>query len=200
MKFQYAGIALCGKSGAGKDTLFKALEEGSFMGGLQFPFVRVAFADQVKLAGQKLTGVDFFDEAVKADPKNRNFLQKLGTDLMRNEWDDQHWVNQGMAAAAQHIEEGRIPVITDARFPNEAEAARKAGFLMVRLEIDEELQAARGRPRTYHASETALDDYEHYRMIIDVRNFSPEDLAEEIFEYMLDDTTVNVATTRVSSE
>lgn len=99
----------------------------------------------------------------------RDFLQKLGTDGLRDGLHPNTWVNALMAdyvAIGDILLEGEVRkvreedliypnwIITDTRFPNEAQAIKKAGGFIIRVE----------RPGTSainaHPSETALDDWE----------------------------------------
>lgn len=100
----------------------------------------------------------------------RKFLQLLGTDAIRNGLHTNTWENALFADyKLQHfgIEYGttesgeRIPVkgfetypkwvITDCRFPNEAEAVKKRGGVLVRIERETSTK------NNDHPSETALD-------------------------------------------
>lgn len=171
----YNGIALCGKAGTGKDTVCNLLR-------MQDPlFHRVGFADGVKQVAKDITGVDFFKDEVKEQAKNRAFLQFLGTDLMREKWDQEFWVNYAMNKCSELREQGFIPVITDARFPNEVHAAEEQDFLIVRLEAKPSTLEKRGRPMTDHASETALDTYP-FRHVIHTDNLSPSEVMTEVLK------------------
>lgn len=164
-------IGLIGKKRVGKDTFAAVLVE-------EFNFIRVAFADPLKslaltidpliVAGSDWAGerhltqyVDRFGwESVKDNwPESRRFLQRLGDGV--RQFDPAFWVNAGMDTAADWRdgyggdgEWSPMPVvITDVRYPNEADAIRDAGGTLVRIV----------RPGVddgdTHASETALDGY-----------------------------------------
>ena len=98
-------------------------------------------------------------------PEVRAVLQRLGTDVVRTMAPDL-WVDQAMQrvdalrepiayAWGGRVIAGEYPVVlTDVRFPNEADAIRDRGGLLLRVV----------RPRHVvdldaHPSETALDDY-----------------------------------------
>jgi hypothetical protein len=115
-------------------------------------------------------------EAVKDHyPAARRFLQRLGDGV--RQFDPEFWVRAGMEAAESQREGYRLHpvirkalvdsgndapadrdprpvVVTDVRYPNEADAIRDAGGILVRIV----------RPGVddgdTHASETALDDYD----------------------------------------
>jgi hypothetical protein len=96
----------------------------------------------------------------------RDLLQKLGTDACRNGLHTNTWVNALMADYKMHpehfndIANGRETgdgypnwIITDTRFPNEAQAIKDAGGIVIRVD----------RPGVKainaHPSETALDNW-----------------------------------------
>lgn len=94
----------------------------------------------------------------------REFLQRLGTDALRNGLHENTWVN-ALMADYKCVPADRAPggwdcdnwIITDTRFPNEAQAIKDAGGIVVRID----------RPGVTavnaHPSETALDnwDFDH---------------------------------------
>jgi len=79
----------------------------------------------------------------------RDFLQKLGTDAIRDNLHENTWVN---ATLADYTTESNW-IITDTRFPNEAEAIKKAGGIVVRI------NRPGVQPINPHPSETSLDDW-----------------------------------------
>jgi len=79
----------------------------------------------------------------------RDFLQKLGTDAIRDGLHENTWVN---ATLADYTTESNW-IITDTRFPNEAEAIKKAGGIVVRI------NRPGVQPINPHPSETSLDDW-----------------------------------------
>lgn len=84
----------------------------------------------------------------------RDFLQKLGTEAMRNGLHENVWVN---ATFANHMPQDRW-IITDVRFPNEAQAILDRKGILVRMN--------RNSDTGDHPSETALDDYK-FDIVID---------------------------------
>lgn len=89
----------------------------------------------------------------------REFLQKLGTDGLRTGLHTNVWVNALMAdyEGLYDIDTDRTTypnwIITDTRFPNEAQAIKNAGGIVIRID----------RPGVTavnaHPSETALDNW-----------------------------------------
>lgn len=99
----------------------------------------------------------------------REFLQKLGTDAIRNGLHEDTWVNATMAG----YDSKRTPpnwIITDVRFPNEFDAIKKRGGIMVRV--------FRQGMTSSHISETALDTYEHDIYISNKGNI--DDLVDKV--------------------
>lgn len=174
-------VGLIGKKRVGKDTFAAVLVE-------EFGFARVAFADPLKemaltidppipFYGTRLLSekvADYGWEFVKDTyPEARRFLQRLGDGA--RQFDPEFWVRAGMAqvystrgsrslAMFQHVDAPKPVVITDVRYPNEADAIRDAGGTLVRIV----------RPGVddgdTHESETALDGYEVDATIYNVRD------------------------------
>lgn len=115
----------------------------------------------------------------------REFLQKLGTDGLRNGLHSNVWVNALMAdykhtqvqwanGPIGGYEDGELPnwIITDTRFPNEAEAIREKEGIMIRVE------RPGVKPINNHPSEVSLDDYTFDHVI--QNNGSLEDLLKKV--------------------
>jgi hypothetical protein len=86
----------------------------------------------------------------------REFLQKLGTDALRNGLHDDVWVNALMADYKPPKMDQYNPsnwVITDVRFPNEARAIRKKEGMLIRVE------RPGVKPINDHPSEIGLDHW-----------------------------------------
>lgn len=159
-------VGLMGRKRVGKDTFARTMVE-------HYGFTAFAFADPLRQA--LLTTDPIVDYSIDYDeccgdavvperlsevvatygwerakdvyPEVRVLLQRLGTDAIRA-IDPDFWVRAAMDRIAKH---DGYAVVTDVRFPNEADAIRSAGGLLVRLT----------RPSAAsldsHASETALD-------------------------------------------
>lgn len=94
----------------------------------------------------------------------RELLQKLGTDAIRNGLHPNAWVNAAMAGYKPTIvgydgngsPVSELPhwIFTDCRFPNEAQAVKDRGGVVIRVD-----RPGVG-PVNDHPSETALDDWD----------------------------------------
>lgn len=89
-------------------------------------------------------------------------LQHYGTDVMRKK-DLNHWVKK-IGERLDKITRWQVSVITDVRFPNEAEWVRSRGGYLINI-----VRLAPGAKRYIdptrdpkHPSETALDDYTNW--------------------------------------
>ena len=114
----------------------------------------------------------------------REFLQKLGTDAIRDGLHTNAWVNALMAgykpgpfypdvAIEKHA---KLPnwIITDTRFPNEAEAIKKAGGIVIRVD------RPGVKPINDHPSETGLDDWKFDYKIANVSDIKALSLSVQM--------------------
>lgn len=153
-------VGISGYATAGKDTLGLALAD--------YGYQRFGFADIMKEAAyaldtpvrmydgawssvQPLVDAYGWDKAKKMFPDIRRLLQRLGTEVGRNLFGQDFWVEHTMAA----IDKAGLDkaVITDCRFANEAQAVAGRDGLVVRV-----TRAGVG-PANDHVSEIGLDDW-----------------------------------------
>ena len=145
---------------AGKDSVAKFMVE-------DHGFTTLAFAGPLKEAAKIIFG--WTDEHVYGDLKEvvdpywgfspRWALQHMGTEAMRKNIDDQIWVKATMRKVKPLLDAGQKVVITDVRFPNEAQAIIDAGGELWRIDRP-------GLEPATHASETAMDGYEHWHQTV----------------------------------
>lgn len=156
-------IGISGKAGSGKDTLAKFLQE-------ILPHIDnipcyeiVHFADPLKEAVETACMLDTWYTRTQEGKKTelewldkmtvREVLQKFGTAIREGVHPD-FWVR----ALMEGTNDWDI-IIPDVRFPNEAEEIRKRGGILIRIE-------RKGSGAGDHISETALDDYDKWNMVI----------------------------------
>jgi dephospho-CoA kinase len=107
-------IGLCGKAGSGKSTVAQYLQEN-------YGFEKIAFADSLKEMLLK-SGIVTLTDLDKKTPYTRFLLQRIGTDIMRNQVNPDYWVNKTLVRIGELISKGKKKiVIDDIRFLNEAE-------------------------------------------------------------------------------
>lgn len=149
-------IGITGRKQAGKDSFAARLVKAH-------GFTRVAFADPMRefaLALDPLVDSHYrlseivyslgWDVAKESIPEVRRTLQRLGTEAGRIVLGDRVWVDAAMAKI--DAADGPV-VVTDVRFPNEADAIIAAGGILVRVVRPGHETA------DVHASETSMDGY-----------------------------------------
>lgn len=134
-------IGITGLAGHGKDTIGQILVE-------RHGFTRVAFADKVREAAVVIDPLVWYKDEkknvawrladlifvagwseAKKSPDVRRLLQRIGTDMGRNLFGADVWINALFAT----FDNSKDYVITDVRFPNEADAIRQRGGEMWRV-------------------------------------------------------------------
>ena len=149
-------IGLSGKRGAGKNTVAELIQE------LLPHYTEHAFASKLKYFASQLagSGYDYYSQTGKQEFMPEwgmsvgEFLQKLGTDAIRNGLHENAWV----LALFAGLQEDEHALITDCRFPNELAAIQARGGIVVRVEGDPLKQRGDGTRDDNHPSECALDD------------------------------------------
>lgn len=142
------------------------------------------FAGKLKDIASHLTGIEiekFEDQEFKKTELGpewnnmtvREFLQKLGTDALRDGLHPNTWVN---ALMADYTHTGRYGydenkdaiydypdwIVTDVRFPNEAQAIKDHGGIMIRVDKPG-VQAINNHP-----SEISLDNWEFDYKVVNI--------------------------------
>lgn len=175
-------IGLSGYAQTGKDTIADYLVSN-------YGFTRVAFADPIREALYKLNpkiklgeahraslshAVDNmgWEEVKKISEDTRELLQRLGTEVGRDMFGDDFWVNQAMKKASQYDK----VVFTDIRYLNELQAVLGASGRLLRV-VKKDVNAV-----NKHTSESDLDSY-NFKDIIS-NNGTKEDLYNSIDKFM----------------
>lgn len=103
----------------------------------------------------------FFTEK---SPETRDMLQKRGTEEGRHVFGEDIWIRTLEAWIGSFVAAGAYRfVITDVRFPNEADWVKMMGGRVVRVEGRGGLDG----PLAFHPSETALDGYDKFDLHLD---------------------------------
>jgi hypothetical protein len=163
----YPNIALLGLPRSGKDTAADTLVTELF-------YERVAFADPLKEMALEIDPwiTYTFDSEINAGihavrlstliehvgwehakdeyPEVRRILQHVGQSIRKR--DPDYWLRIGLTALEGVAARGFPAVVTDCRYPNEAEALRERAFMFIRIE-----RPSANAPS--HESDTALADY-----------------------------------------
>ena len=144
-------------------------------------------------------------------PTPRMLLQQIGTELFRNLVHPNTWVNATMVSYRPFIEghpnliksngkvliEGQVYfmgkavypnwIITDCRFPNEADAVKSRGGINIRVNRPKEVNT--DELHIEHSSETALDDYK-FDYVID-NTGTVEELINKVREILIKEKIIN---------
>lgn len=121
-------------------------------------------------------------------PLVREVLKFWGNDVRRAQNPD-YWVNMAAGYTEEQRSMGVSCVIPDVRRQNEAGFIKDAGGLLVRLNVSEEEQRRRllrrdnklsDRSAFTHITETDLDDYDRFDIILDTDSMSPEEVTDAI--------------------
>lgn len=144
-------IGISGKKRSGKDTVYELIRMCKQSDGVN-P-IRAAFGDQIKEEVAGATGVDL-DHIEEHKERFRPMLQWWGADFRRHYKGESYWLDK-MLAKMETIAGREVLVITDVRYPNEAELVKRAGGIMLRVERETGLKDA-------HSSENLLDDFEGF--------------------------------------
>lgn len=162
-------IGLHGGLESGKDTAFSMIEKVA-----QRPVKRDAFADRLKQSAAAALGykgddpiafcnelkevgqitIELYPGDIYKIVTGREYLQWYGTEAHRQVFDPDFWIKAVLPDEGRDdLEQDTLLVITDVRFPNEAEAVRRVGGEV--WEVD----ASKRKPRDEsHASEKRLPD------------------------------------------
>lgn len=166
-------IGLTGKKQAGKNAVAKMLAVYS-----PLPVVEVSFAAKLKQSAAAILGCTVEDlERWKNDPEAwvevtvggeqrcvqtmREYLQRTGTEGHREVFGQDFWLDAALPAVTHgdgNIDTGwyddALYVVTDVRFPNEAQRVKDVGGIVVRVIGPPDVEAAGDG----HPSETPLPD------------------------------------------
>jgi hypothetical protein len=177
-------IGISGKIGSGKDTFAELLAEQ-----LNNKVERHALADKLRLITEIISGIPmttthkinkpFCNEIRNYTQEQKNIiikqfnktigetLQLVGTDLFRDKYDNDVWVKSFFNLDLEEkLKNGKIIVIPDVRFLNEANYIKKMGGYLIRLEGDPMSVRENSLRNLNHISETNLDNYTKFDKII----------------------------------
>jgi hypothetical protein len=149
-------VGLSGYAKSGKDTVAAFLVA-------EYGYRRIAFADRLKnfvlalfpSVAEAMNEVGGDWEKAKEDPEVRRMLQAVG-ESARTHIDPDVWINAALGSVGN---DDRI-VVSDMRFPNEADALAAIGATLFRIE------RPGTKPVNNHVSETALDRYDGFHAVL----------------------------------
>ena len=146
--------------------------------------------------------ISYTSNVIKQTP--RSLLQKIGTDLLRNQLHPNTWVNATFAdykPIGDTLLEGEVRrvreedliypnwIITDVRFPNELEAIKKYNGITIRINRGLVERTGKMIQGPEHISETALDNAE-FDYVIE-NDCTIDDLIEKVREILIKENIIN---------
>ncbi|MBH8560104.1 nucleoside/nucleotide kinase family protein [Hymenobacter negativus] len=175
-------IGLSGRRGSGKDTVARILQQLQPERQWQIR----SFGDSIKSVCAALTGeavTPYYTQEGKAElvptfhRTRGEMLQQVGSALRA--WEPLVWVDAFFAG----LPHDAFVLVPDVRFANEADPIRARGGLMLRVEGDPLQQRGDGTRDDNHPSETAMDDYPHFDVVLH-NSGSLEDLTRQVRELL----------------
>ena len=167
---------ISGKARHGKDTVASMLEKELINKGKRVLVTH--YADLVKYICKT-----FFDWDGNKDEKGRTILQYVGTDIVRNKRPN-YWVEFVMEVLWMFGDNWDYVIIPDTRFPNEVDLPKQTYDTVYHIKVvspdcDSELT----EEQLNHPSETALDDTEPDRVIVNKTLEGLHKSVQKILEY-----------------
>ena len=163
-------ILIGGKARSGKDTIadiiIKDLEEKGKK------VCRIQVGQYIKYYAPKYFGWDGREET-----KPRDLLNKLGTDIIRNQIDEEFHINRLIEDIKVLSHFYDTFVVSDIRFPVEIEKTKKEFDNVTAIKMQRESDELNSSQK-HHISETILDDYKGFDYQID-NNGSLEELTDK---------------------
>lgn len=152
-------IGIGHKKHSGKDTLAEFIAEELDRCSIIVPHSILRFADQLKIEVTNVCRVPLFELEENKDVF-RPMLQWWGTEFRRKyQGNDNYWVEKLAKRIEKSEHKSAVYLVTDVRFPNEFEWVKSKGGKLIKIERP-------GTSTDNHASETALDGYTGWDMIV----------------------------------
>jgi len=174
-------VGISGKQFSGKTTLANQLAKKT-----NGRIIRVSFADKLKQTASMLTGIPV---ASMQEHKNKmikgwnmtlgQFLQWFGTDVCRNQYENV-WVDMSIADLSPDCDY----VFDDVRFKNEAEAISDSGGVIIRVNGDPSSKREASTRSQEHPSETDLDDFLWFDLVLDSESLSIDQMGEKAYDFL----------------
>jgi len=147
-----------GKARHGKDTVASMIRDYYF----DKKCINLSYGSYIKDYAMKISDWDGSDET-----KPRELLQHLGTEVIRNNIDENFFIKRLCDDIRVYSYYFDIITISDARFPDEIDTPRSlfssvCVINVVRSNFESPLSSSQMKHRT----ETALDDYDNYDYVI----------------------------------
>lgn len=147
---------LAGKARSGKDTVMEMITK--YYEDKKLSVVNLGFTDYIKNYAMKITNWDGSDET-----KPRELLQVIGTDIVRNQINQDFFINRLCEDIRVYKYFFDVIIISGARFPNELDTPKKLfkNVKVIKVERPNFINELTDKQKK-HITEHALDDYNNY--------------------------------------
>lgn len=170
-------ICVSGEAQHGKDTSAEVIR--AELETLGDEAIIVHYADLLKFICRI-----FFGWNGEKDEAGRTLLQRIGTDVIREEEPD-YWVNFVLGIIKFFPTEWNTIIIPDCRFPNEIEVLKNAGYPVTHVRVYRpNFDNGLTEDQKNHPSETALKDYPYDLLLLNEGTL--DDLRETIDRWLYD--------------
>ena len=141
-------IGLIGKAQSGKTTVGNHLIN-------KYNFTKFSFADPLKEMLINAGLITYNEAYVEKTPRSRELLQKIGTNIFREQVEYDYWIKAAQKRIRILFEDGfNNIVIDDIRFPNEADLVKGYNGFLIKMEREDFIDTTAG---TIHPSESLVD-------------------------------------------
>lgn len=143
-------VCISGKAQHGKDTTAGMMKTA--LESMGHTVLIAHYGDLVKYVCRT-----FFGWNGEKDAYGRSLLQKVGTDIVREQHPN-YWVDFVKDMLSMFPNEWDFVLIPDSRFPNEIDGLKQSGFNVIHLRVRREnFESPLTTEQQNHPSETALD-------------------------------------------
>lgn len=160
-----------GKARSGKSTITEYIKE--YYNNKNIKSIDLMYAESIKNYAKKIMNWDG-----KEETKPRDFLQYLGTEIIRNKIDNNFFINRMLQDIEVYSYYYDVIIITDARLKEEIEVPYNKYEKVIRIKIEGNNSDLTDKQKQ-HITETALNDYDEYEYKI-INNGTLEELKNKI--------------------
>ena len=164
-------FVIYGKARSGKNTITDYIKE--YYNNKNMKVIDLIYAESIKNYAQKILNWDGSEET-----KPREFLQQLGTEIIRNQIDSNFFINRMLQDIEVYSYFYDVIIITDARLKQEIEIPYKKYEKVIRIKIEGNNSDLTDKQKQ-HITETALNNYDEYEYKI-INNGTLEQLKNKV--------------------
>ncbi len=165
---------ISGKARTGKDTVASIIKKNCVQKNLKH--INLQFSFYIKQYALKITDWDGSEET-----KPREFLQTLGTEIIRQQIDSDFFIKRVDEDIKVYSKFFDIITISDVRLIDEIEYFRKNYDSMISIHIKRDLEKT--KENSVHQTEIELDNYNKFDYVID-NNGSLKELEDKVNEIL----------------